>query len=283
MNKLKQIQQQYQDMSAIEEVAKVYETIASIEIRKIKNRVLLSRNFFHELWGMYMQLRVDPDKDFDSLSSNPSINKTAVVLISSDSPLGGSIDERLVDETLAATSTAKADYFVIGKHGAKILRARGITPKALFPLPDISKPFHVLDIIEQTKQYKDTIVYFEQFINLDKQQVQVFELISSVTRLSEIEASSGDTALLFASDYLFEPSLKEVVEYLESMMCATALTELILESRLAQLASRFNAMNIASSSAEDKKTILKTQYKRYKRQTEMNNSYRSNSDKAAIL
>ena len=52
------------------------------------------------------------------------------------------------------------------------------------------------------------------------------------------------------------------------MMRATVLTELILESRLAQLANRFNTMNQAGANADKIKNQLYIEYKRARRQKE---------------
>jgi len=266
MNKPSDILQQYKDTVTIEEVSRVFENIASIEIRQIKDRVIASRDFFHELWSMYVQLRIDTGKSTPEISRLGTNNKTAVVLISSDESLGGTIDERLVDETLSATDPHKADYFVIGVRGARIMRSHGIEPAGVFPLPDITKPVDVIPIISRTQDYKTTIIYFEQFVSIEVQQIQVFELVSGIQKLSDTEVNRNDTTLIFSSDYIFEPSLDKVVDYLESMMRATALTELILESRLAQLASRFNAMNRASNNASELRKELFSTYRRRKRQ-----------------
>ncbi len=51
------------------------------------------------------------------------------------------------------------------------------------------------------------------------------------------------------------------------MMRATALTELILESRLAQLASRFRAMSSASTAAGELKSDVLKNYRRQQRQS----------------
>lgn len=266
MSKATNMHKLYNDLATIEEVAKVFETIASIQIRQIRDRVVASREFFHELWSLYVQLRIDSNSPVASLLPTRTIDRTAVILISSEDTLSGSIDEELVDEVLGSVNEQKTDFFVIGKKGARLLRNKGVIPTQIYPLPDISKPVNVVPIISATQDYSTTVVYFEQFVNLTTQQVQVFELVGGISRLSEAEAKVGDTTLIFSSDYIFEPTLEEVVTYLESMMRATALTELILESRLAQLASRFRAMSSASAAAGEQKTEVYAAFSRLKRQ-----------------
>ncbi|MEI8073086.1 MAG: F0F1 ATP synthase subunit gamma [Candidatus Saccharibacteria bacterium] len=268
MNKITELYREYQDVSTIEEVARIFENSASIQVRQIKNRVLASRDFLHELWSMYVQLRLDSGGDLDIPVNVPTNDKTAVILISSDESLGGTIDERLIEEAISVMNPGRADYFVIGKKGARIMKAQGIEPTAAFKLPDITKPVNVIPIIYKTQEYKSSVVYFEQFINIDTQQIQVFELISGIKRVGQMESSRRDASLIFTSDYIFEPSLKKVISYLESMMRATVLTELILESRLAQLANRFNTMNQAGANADKIKNQLYIEYKRARRQKE---------------
>ena len=272
MSKASTQYKQYIDLATIEEVTRVFESVTSIQIRQIRDRVVASREFFHELWSMYVQLRVDSNSPVSSFLPTQNLNRTAVILISSEDTLSGSIDEQLVDEVLGSVNQQTTDFYVIGKKGAKLLRSQGIVPTKVYPLPDITKPVNVVPIISATQDYKNTMVYFEQFINLTTQQVQVFELVSGITRLSEAEESQRDSTLIFSSDYIFEPSLEEVVIYLESMMRATALTELILESRLAQLASRFRAMSRASTAAGvQKKQVYKHYHQMQRQRSDANN------------
>lgn len=267
MSKSREMYRQYTDLATIEDVTKVFESITSIQIRQIRDRVVASRDFFHELWSMYIQLRVDANSPVASLLPARTLNRTAVILISSEETLSGSIDEDLVDEVLGSVNEQTTDFYVIGKKGAKLLRNKGVVPTRVYPLPDITKPVNVVPIISATQDYQTCVVYFEQFINLTTQQVQVFELVGGIAQLSEAEAKKTDSTLIFASDYIFEPSLEEVVTYLESMMRATALTELILESRLAQLASRFRAMSSASTAAGELKSDVLKNYRRQQRQS----------------
>ena len=52
-----------------------------------------------------------------------------------------------------------------------------------------------------------------------------------------------------AEDTIFEPSLDEIADEMEITMMTLALSQTILESSLAQAASRFNAMAVAKKRA----------------------------------
>jgi F0F1-type ATP synthase gamma subunit len=66
--------------------------------------------------------------------------------------------------------------------------------------------------------------------------------------------------------YIFEPSTYAVVDHLESSMMQIMLSEVILESKLAQYASRFKAMSLARERAQASHTEVNFLYNRALRQ-----------------
>jgi F0F1-type ATP synthase gamma subunit len=77
----------------------------------------------------------------------------------------------------------------------------------------------------------------------------------------------GDSDEVINEDtYIFEPSTYAVVDHLENSMMQITLSEVILESKLAQYASRFKAMSLARSRAEENFSEVDGLYKRAHRQ-----------------
>ncbi len=66
MLNIKQLESALATTKTLGDVTQAFENIASIEIRRIKDRVISSREFFHEIWGVYSQLRVKDDEMFMS-------------------------------------------------------------------------------------------------------------------------------------------------------------------------------------------------------------------------
>jgi F-type H+-transporting ATPase subunit gamma len=121
----------------------------------------------------------------------------------------------------------------------------------------------VSPIIKEVLGYRKVQVFYQRYISLAKQEIATIELISAVKTLSA-DVESGQE-LISSRDYVFEPSLGEVTSYMESIMQEIALTQVILESRLAQLASRYNAMSQAEERAGELVGELKLDYYRTKR------------------
>ncbi len=243
MKQSTQLMNEHRDIVAIENTTHVFENVASIRIRQIKEQVLGSRQFFNRLWLIYTGLRID--------NNQTSIeNKRPVrLLVSANVNLVGSVDALLLEQALYNFDPKTTDLIVIGAHGEHLLLERNITPTYSFPLPDITKSLQVDEIVSVLQQYEAPIVYYPNFVSLGNQQIVHFALIEAVRDMTQAEREERPEGLISPDEYIFEPSAEEFVAYLESMILETVLTEVILEASLAQFASRFSAMNMASSEA----------------------------------
>ena len=90
------------------------------------------------------------------------------------------------------------------------------------------------------------------------------------TNLAPAVAERGQTVeageeTISETNYIFEPSAFSVVDHLERSMMQITLSEVILESKLAQYASRFRAMSVANERADESLNDLIWQYNRAKR------------------
>jgi ATP synthase F1 gamma subunit len=262
MKRALSIQKEVQQIDTIEGLTSVFESIASIHIAQIKGKVTSSIAFFNELWHLYNQLRLG---EGSTRSIPPTItDRPAVVAVTSDSGLSGDIDERIIDAMLAHTTGTNTDIYVIGDHGASLLSQRRVVPRRVFPLPDTEQDMVVAPIVQVVNQYKEASVYYQTYVSLLRQDIARIELFSAVEALSErsrVDASSP----ISSEGYIFEPSLLAVIEYMESIMVGVALGQVILESKLAQYASRFNAMNAAKTKAREMQGDLRLQLNRVKR------------------
>lgn len=244
---------QLDEIATIESLTEVFESIASLRIRQIKDRVVSSKTFFTELWQIYAQLRVDPkDRLKSHIPSGRKKNKNAIIIITSAGGLSGEIDKKIIDRVLAEYDRQSDELIVIGTRGVVLLAEHKVKPVKVFDLPDITKSIDASPIIRLIEQYQRTIVYYQTFVSLAVQDVGKIELLLAAKQLGDEQSDvAHKNELVYTSDYLFEPSLEAVIMYLESMMLGVALTQVILESRLAQFASRFTAMTVANTKAHE--------------------------------
>jgi F-type H+-transporting ATPase subunit gamma len=251
-------------VGTVSELTGIFESIASMRIGKIKDRVTRSQIFFAELWKIYTQLRVDPSERLTG-KNGPKRDKPNVFLaLTSEGGLSGDIDSRIVRTVMQNIDPKTTDLIVIGAHGATQFVQNHAQIKRYFRLPDVDQAIDVSPIVEELIGYKKPTVWFQRYVSLSVQEVGRIDLLGRVRSLGS-DAEATDADIISARQYLFEPTVDDVVRYLESVMMEIALSQVILESRLAQYASRFTAMSSAKKRAKDLQLSLVMAYNRAKR------------------
>lgn len=264
MKRPAEIEHEERAMGTLAELTNVFEGIASMRIAQIKNQVLQATQFFNELWGIYSQLRVSAIFGFGRNNAEVQVSdKELYIIITAEGGFSGDIDQKLIQLMLKTYDKEKNEIIVIGHHGAIQLAQRGISYKKYFKLPTKDQNINVSPIINEVKQYRTTSVFYQQYITLMVQDVKRIELSSAVQQQGKQFEETEE--IISEANYIFEPSTYDVVDHLESSMMHIAMSQLILDSKLAQYASRFRAMSASNQRANEAKADLHLDYNRARR------------------
>lgn len=264
MKRPQEIEKDEKAMGTLVELTGVFEGIASMRIAQIKNQVLQATEFFDALWAIYSQLRVDSLFRFGrSQSDEEIIDKELYIIITAEGGFSGDIDQKLIRLMLKTYDKDKNDIIVIGHHGAVQLAQRSISYEQYYKLPTKDKNINVSPIIKWVQKYKTTKVFYQEYVSLMTQDVKSIELSSAVADKGKHSKAGED--IISEENYIFEPSTYDVVDHLESSMLRIAVSQLILNSKLAQYASRFRAMSASHTRATEAKQELRMDYNRAKR------------------
>ena len=114
-------------MSTIVSLTSAFESLSSMKIMQTKNKVLISNQFFSEVWTIYKQLRVDVLFNFGRKVDEKVSQKEVLILITAGTGLVGDIDQRLVRKFREYYNPLEHDIIVIGRHGAQQLDQAKIT------------------------------------------------------------------------------------------------------------------------------------------------------------
>ncbi len=264
MKNPKEIEREQHSMKTLSDLTGVFEGLASMRIAQIKNQVLSATEFFDELWHIYSQLRVGTQFGFGrSQTGENIIKKELIILMTAEGGLSGDIDQKLVNWMLTQYNQHDQDIIVIGHHGAMQLAQANVAFKKYFKLPIKDRDINVAPLIKELQHYQSTTVYYQQYVSLMVQDVKRIEVGKAIAQQGETAGSSQE--VINEKTYIFEPSTFSVVSHLERSMMQIALGQLILESKLAQYASRFRAMSAAYEHAQDLADNLGIQLNRAKR------------------
>lgn len=241
------------------------ETLSSMQIAKTKNKVLISNQFFEEVWNIYKQIRVDAFFNFGRTIDEKPINKELLILITAKGGLSGDIDNRLVRKVTERYDEAKNDVLVIGHHGALKLKQAHIDYQYFFELPE-GDYINVDPLMDIIRKYAKSRIYYQHYISLSQQDIKdvdLSEVVSSKGRIADMATVSSN--LVTEKTYIFEPSSYAVAAYLENSILRLTISQFIYDSRLAQVASRFKAMSAAKERSIENVSTLHMEYNRSKR------------------
>lgn len=259
-----EIEREEMAMGTLAELTNVFQGIASMRIAQIKNQVLQATQFFDELWGIYSQLRVSAIFGFGRTNAEVEvIQKELYIIITAEGGFSGDIDQKLIQLMLKTYDPEKNEIIVIGHHGAIQLAQRNISYKKYFKLPTKDQNINVAPIIREVQLYKSTTVFYQEYVSLMVQDVKKIELGSAVQQKGR--KSDEPDLIISEANYIFEPSTYDVVDHLERSMMNIAMSQLILDSKLAQYASRFRAMSASNTRAIEAKGELHLDYNRARR------------------
>jgi ATP synthase F1 gamma subunit len=263
-----------------------------MRIAQIKNQVLQAQLFFGELWHIYHQLRVDNLFRFGRHESEKVIDKELFIAVTAEGGFSGDIDQRLIKAMMADYKASKQDIIIIGHHGALQLKQAGIEYKKYFKLPEKDHDINVAPLVAEVRKYKTAYVYYQTYASLMLQEIKRIELSQAVqeqgrgsqrsqrsvnnpSSKTDTKASTKDVARKAAKaakdeeiserTYIFEPDSFAVVAHLERSMLEVTLSQVILDSKLAQYASRFRAMSVANDRSAKSLKGLHTSYNRARR------------------
>lgn len=264
MRRPAEIAREESSMATLVELTSVFEGIASMRIAQTKGQVLQSTKFFNDLWSIYSQLRVDSMFSFGRQKDTTGvIDKELFIIITAEGGFSGDIDQKLVQLMLKEYTPEDKEIICIGHHGAMQLAQRGVSYKKYFKLPKKDQNINVTPITREVQQYRSTKIFYQEYISLMVQDVKRIELSSAV---KERAYNNDDPDEIISEDtYIFEPSTYAVAAHLERSMMQIAISQLILESKLAQYASRFRAMTASHQRADETKQELHMDFNRARR------------------
>ncbi len=241
------------------------ESLSSMQIAKTKNKVLISNQFFDEVWNIYKQIRVDVFFNFGRQVHETPINKELLILITAKAGLSGDIDQRLIRKFGDYYDETKHDVLVIGHHGALKLKQAHVDYTYYFDLPE-GDYINVDPLMDIIRKYAKSRIFYQSYISLAQQEIKdvdLSEVVSSRGRVADLDTVSHD--LVTEKTYIFEPSSYAVAAYLENSILRLTISQFIYDSRLAQVASRFKAMSAAKERSIETAGNLRTEYNRAKR------------------
>lgn len=265
MNYLKSILTQMEDLTGIKDIVGASEEIASMKMRSIRNKVLLSRDLNDELTEIYREVTTSyknqilllmQEKKGKKLANTPDgalslktgNGKLAAVYLSANSGLFSKILEKTFYEFIKYLDQhPEAVPVIIGEFGKQLFVNNYPSRQFIFyPLAEgKSNEDSLKKITEELADYSSVIIYYARFESMAHQ----------TTTVLDVSGQPTTGAAVPTSHYLFEPSLEKIIAFFESEIFSGIIQQTVTESELARYASRITTLDMARENID---TQLKT-------------------------
>ena len=255
------------ELELLETVTKAYGEIASIRMRNTRDSVLSTRDFLESLLDVFEDVRASYEKEMRKLARKKWLKgkeaitflshngKNVAVLLSANTGLYGEIVRSTFDQFIEEIRQSDSEVTIIGKQGLSLFKA--IEPNRSYTYFDLQDygitQSEIGEIIRHIVQYKEIHMFYGKFHNVLVQKPFKF------TISAQMDLDGKTQTHPVRKEYIFEPSLEQILKFFETEMFASLFEQSVRESQLAKFASRILAMDTATQNVQKERGKLSVQ------------------------
>lgn len=250
-----------------------YQEVALMKMQDSRDSVLGSRNYLQELGYVYFEVKYSYEKEMTKISNKKKQYlkepRSVAVLLTPNEKLNGGMPYRVFYSFKDyVQSHPEVSVIVIGTVGEALYQSSGIDHEhqTFELLYGDTFEEDILNLIYVLRDFDEVLIFHGQFESLVSQRSVSTSLDGLTHGEEKLDTVQGNArAPINKTSFLFEPNIKDVVEFFDSQVKASLLRQSVHESRLAQFASRARAMDEALSNVEHTHKSLSLRAKRDKR------------------
>lgn len=222
------------EFSMLDTIIDAYEEITAMQMRKIRDVVLRSRDFLMEVNGIYQEVKSTYKKDIEKKKKLVRNGKTIYVLLSANEGLSGNITKNTFQIFSATQEKQKSDMAIIGKIGLNLAQDEKLSSYTYFDLPESKNDTEsIKKILNHLLQYEKVYICYSKFQNLMAQESTIINITG------DIPTNQQPVAI----KYIFEPTLPAVMSFFETEIFSSLFYQTLSESELAKYASRMMSLD----------------------------------------
>lgn len=285
MQATRDIKRRIKSINNTKKITKAMELVAAAKMRKTVAKVQMTKAYAHDSWDLARRLAGRGDKLEHPLLAKRPIKKAAVIAISANKGLCGGFNQQVY---LLAMKTyedlkkkgAEVDFITLGKKCARSLAGAKKNIAADFKKEDIALSITEVEGVASMiikdfseKKYDSVWLVYTDFRSSLKQVASSLELLpfsyQPDSELGKVAPTTSGVGIPTSdknkgvgkeektakeesgSEYLFEPSEKEVLNYLLPRLVTIELYQAVLESNASEHSARMVAMRNANDAASE--------------------------------
>jgi len=262
MPSLKEIRGRIGSVRNIAQITRAMEMVAASRMKRAQDAIIAARPYSDELRDALSRVAAVVGEEVDPLLARRPVRRVAIVMITTDRGLAGSLNAnairaslRWVQDRIATTNgdgSVEIEAITIGRKGRDGLRRAGIPIAAHFSqlgdrpaFTDVTPIARLVteDFLEE--KYDEIHVAYSTFISTLTQRPEMTQLLPiQQPAQAEGEAAAND-------EYLFEPSPAAVLSRLLPHFVAIDLYRAVLENQASEQSARMIAMRNSTDNANE--------------------------------
>ncbi len=266
----RQVKRRISTARNISKITKAMEMVAASKMKKAQQQAISAKPFAQHLFYSLNLLTQRTDPALHPLLSSHDQGMHVALVIATDKGLCGSLNTHLLKQLLELRQKHGEAHFgvvAVGKKAVLFCRAYGLRLIAQFTgLPEKITTTDIVPVSQLltekflSHEFKTVKIVYMDFVNTLKQETRCEQLLpimktevtDKLTKGWELKKSDAvmDEPMI-VSEYIFEPSPKEVLDELLPYYIETILFHSFLEARASEHSARMVSMKNASENASD--------------------------------
>lgn len=272
---LRDLRRKMKSITSTRQVTHAMELVAASKMRRAVANAQALRRYALLGWRILQRVASVHADIHPYLEQRPT-TKTLAILFSTDRGLCGSLNAQLfrmvtrtIDHTRSLPGFVKLDFIAVGRKAEQFLHRSGQTVVAAFPSysqhPTFKDALPIVKLATEgflSKSYDHVILLFPDFLSAVLQEpaakvllpfsrtelIDMLEGIVQTRRTLDTDAGKTNDA---ETEYLFEPSQKEILTVVIPKLTEIQVYQAILEAVASEHSARMLAMHNATESASD--------------------------------
>ena len=262
MPSLKDIRGRIGSVRNIAQITRAMEMVAASRMKRAQDAILAARPYSDELRDVLSRVAAVVSEEVDPLLARRPVRRVALVMITTDRGLAGSINANAIRAALRWTQDkmnarngdrrVEVEAITIGRKGRDGLRRAGIPIAAHFSqlgdrpaFTDVTPIARLVSDDFLDGKYDEIDVAYSTFVSTLTQRPEITPLLPIAAPEQEARASGEN------DEYLFEPSPEAVLRRLLPHFVAIDLYRAVLENQASEQSARMIAMRNSTDNANE--------------------------------
>ncbi len=257
MATLKEIRTRISAVKSIQKITKAMKMVAAAKLKKAQDKILSTRPYASKLDELFYHVISLTDIASNKFLEEREIKSQLVVTISSDRGMCGAFNTNLLKfaANYINKSETKTKVVTIGKKSSDFFRKRNYSIVKSYDhiFNDLTIEFSnsIVDIIVKgylEKEYDKVVIIYNEFKSVVKQNVIKFDFLPFKFENTDKRNFENHR---FQTDFIYEPDIKDILDYLIPKQLNIQFLKSLLESNAAEQGARMTSMETATNNAAD--------------------------------